>query len=157
MANITAASILYSTPVVTKIGGVLITATNVETVSTATEYVTGGIELLPAKLGFADEAILGAQSVAGEPASLGTTISTSGLPAFVWCDPWMVDSKTANEGSEKELKAAGNFGAQVTMVGKVPFLRLIALTTAGQDKGFSELKVKTAVSACATTVYCLGK
>ncbi len=156
MANITAASILYSTSYVTKIGGVLLTATNVETVSTATEYVTGGVELLPAKLGLTDEGIAGVQLVAGELPTSGTTLAGSGLPGLIWCDPWMVDSASANE-AQKELKAAGNFCAQVTMVGKVPYLRLLAITTAGQDKGFSELKVKTAVSACATTVYCMGR
>ncbi len=156
MANISAASILYSTPLVAKVGDLLLTATNVETASSATEYVTGGVELNVTKLGLTDEAISGAQSVARE-ASIGTLTATTMLPALIWCNPWMLDSKTSGEGSEKELKAAGNFGAIVTLEGKVPFLRLIALTTAGQDKGFSELKVKTAVSQCFTTVYALGK
>src|SRR5450755_3836918 len=96
MANITAASILYSTPLVTKVGGLLLTATRIETASSATEYVEGGIELKPALLGLTDEAVAGATPLAGEATS-GTAATTTALPGLIWCDGWLMKAKEENE------------------------------------------------------------
>jgi hypothetical protein len=153
MANISAASILYSTPIVGKVGDLLFTATRIEVASTATEYVEGGIELLESKLGLTDEAISGSASVARE-ATVGTMASTTGLPALVWTSGLIVKAKEDNE-AQKE--SAGAFPCQVTLVGNVPYLRVFASVTAGQAEPFKELKVKTSLSLYATTIFCLGK
>jgi hypothetical protein len=153
MANITAASILYSTPLVAKVGDLLLTATRVEVASTATEYVEGGIELKPASLGLTDEAISGAQSVARE-ATVGTMATTTGLPGLIWSDGLLVKAKEDNE-AQKEI--AGAIPCQVTLVAGVPYLRAFASVTAGQAEVFKELKVKTVLSLYATTIFALGK
>src|ERR1700683_2095475 len=146
MANITAASILYSTPLTAKVGDLLFTATRVEVASTATEYVEGGIELLPAKLGLTNEAISGAQSVA-RLAEVGTTASTTGLPGLLWSDTFLVTAKEDNE-AQKEIAEA--FPCQATLVKGVPYLRVFSIATAGAEKPFIEVKVKTALSLFTT-------
>jgi hypothetical protein len=153
MANISAASILYSTPVVSKVGDLLFTATRIEVPSTATEYVEGGIELLEAKLGLTDEAVSGGASVARE-ATVGQTAATTGLPALIWTSGFLIKAKEDNE-AQKE--SAGAFPCQVTLVGLVPYLRVFACETAGQEKPFKEIKVKTSLSLYATTIFALGK
>ena len=153
MANITAASILYSTPVVWKVSDLLFTATRIETASSATEYVEGGIELKPASLGLTDEAISGATSVARE-ATVGAMASTTGLPGFIWSDGFLVKAKEDNE-AQKEIAEA--FPCQVTSVKGVPYLRMFGFATAGAEKPWIELKVKTALSLFSTTIFALGK
>lgn len=153
MANITAASILYGTPVTAKVGDLLFTVTNIEVASTATEYVEGGIELLPAKLGLTDEAISGAQAVARE-GTVGLMASTSALPGVIWSSGLIVKAKESNEAAKE---VAGGFPCQVTLVGKTPFLRVFAATTAGQAEPFLEAKVKTSLSLYTATIYAFGK
>src|SRR6202035_2575850 len=142
MANITAASILYSTPLVAKVGDLLFIATRIEIPSTATEYVEGGIELDVAELGFTDEAISGAQSVARE-AAVGEMASTTALPGLVWCDGWLTKAKEENE-AQKEVAEA--FPCKVSLVKGVPYLRVFGYATAGAEKPWIEVKVKTALS-----------
>jgi hypothetical protein len=153
MANITPASILYSTPLVAKVGDLLLTATRIEVASTATEYVEGGIELLENKLGLTDEAISGGASVARE-ATVGTTAATTGLPGLVWSDTFIVKAKEDNEAA-KEIAEA--FPCQVTLVKGVPYLRAFSIAAAGAEKPFIELKVKTSLSLFTTTIYTFGK
>jgi hypothetical protein len=151
--NITAASIKYSTPLVAKVGDLLFTATQIETSGTLEEYVEGGVELLESKLGLTDEAISGAFSVARE-ATVGETASTTALPALIWCNPFLVKAKESNE-AQKEI--ASGFPCQVTVVKGVPYLRVFALAAAGQEKPIIEVKVKTVISLCTTTIFALGK
>jgi hypothetical protein len=153
MANITAASILYSTPLVGKVGDLLLTATRIEVASTATEYVEGGIELLESKLGLTDETISGAGSVARE-ATVGQTASTTGLPGLVWTSGLIVKAKEDDE-AQKEIKGA--FPCQVTLVAGVPYLRVFACVKATQEAPFEEIKVKTSLSLYTTTIFALGK
>jgi hypothetical protein len=153
MANITAASILYGTPVVAKVGDLLFTVTNIEVSSAATEYVEGGIELLPAKLGLTDEAISGAQSVARE-SGVGAMASTTALAGAIWSAPFLVKAKEQNEAGKE---VAGAFPCAVSLVKGVPYLRLYAATTAGQAEPFLEVKAKTAVSLYTTTIFAFGK
>jgi len=153
MANITAASILYSTPIVTKVGDLLFTATRIETASTATEYVEGGIELKPKELGLTDEVVSGAGLVARE-ATVGTMASTTALPGLIWCDGWLCKAKEENEAA-KELAEA--FPCKVTLVKGVPYLRVFGFAVAGAEKPWIESKVKTALSLFSTTIFCLGK
>ncbi len=155
--NISATTILYSTPLVAKVGDLLLTATRIEVPGSANaeEYVEGGIQLLPAKLGLTDEAVSGAQSVARE-ASIGTLNSTTGLPGLIWSSGLLVDGKTDNE-AQKEITATHAFPCQVTLVKGVPYLRVFATVTAGQDKGWDEVKVKQNLELLTTTIYALGK
>lgn len=153
MANISAASILYSTPLVCKVGDLLLTATRIEVASTATEYVEGGIELKPKELGLTDEAISGATGLAREAAVLNVA-STTGLPGLIWSDAMIVKAKEDNEESKEVAEA---FPCQVTLVKGKPFLRVFALAVAGAEKPFIEAKVKTALSLFTTTIYALGK
>jgi hypothetical protein len=153
MANITAASILYSTPLICKVGDLLLTATRIETASSATEYVEGGIELKPEKLGLTDEAVSGAAEVSRQ-AGVGTMASTTALPGLIWCDGWLVKAKEDNE-AQTEIKEG--FPCKVTLVKGVPYLRVFGFATAGAEKPWIESKVKTALSLFSTTIFCLGK
>ena len=155
MANITAASILYSTPLVAKVGDLLFTATNIEVASTATEYVEGGIELKPKELGLTDELISGASS-AGREATVGTMATTTALPGLIWCSGWLMLAKDANE-AQKEITAEKVFPCAVTLVKQIPYLRVFAPPAAGQEKGFDEIKVKQSLSLCTTTIFAFGK
>ncbi len=155
MANISAASILYGEPLICKVGDLLLTATQVEVASTATEYVEGGVEILPGKLGLTVEAISGAADVARE-AGVGKTASTTALPGLIWCNGWLLLAKDANE-AQKEITAEKAFPCAVTLVKQVPYLRVFAPVAAGQEKGFDEIKVKQSLSLCTTTIYALGK
>ncbi len=153
MANITAASILYSTPLRWPAGDLVFTATKIEVASSATEYVEGGIELKPASLGLTDEAISGASSAARE-ATVGGMATTTALPGLIWTSGLLVEAKTDNE-AQTEIKKA--LPCQVTLVKGVPYLRCFTQTTAGQDKYLEEVKVKLSLSLMSTTIYALGK
>lgn len=155
MANVTAASIKYSTALTAKVGDLLFTATRIEFSTTAEEYVEGGVELKPKSLGLTDEAISGAQSVARE-AAVGETASTTALPGLIWSSGFLVTAADENEAGE-ELDAAKNWPCYVSLVKGVPYLRVMALAAAGQEKGYSELKVKTAIGEATTTIFALGK
>jgi hypothetical protein len=153
MANISAASILYGTPLVFKTGDLLFSATRIEVASTATEYVEGGVEILETKLGFPDETISGGGPVAREGA-VGATASTTGLPALVWTSGLLVIAKTDNEAQTEDK---GAFPCQVTLVKGVPYLRAFACVKATQEAPFEEIKVKTSLSLYSTTIFALGK
>ncbi len=153
MANISAASILYSSPLVFKTSDLLFTATRIEIPSTATEYVEGGIELKPEQLGLTDQGISGAVPVARE-ATVGTMATTTGLPGLIWSDGFLVKAKEDNE-AQTEIKEA--FPCQVTLVKGVPYLRVFGFATAGSEKPWIEVKVKTALSLFTTTIFALGK
>ncbi len=153
MANITAASILYSTPLRYPIGDLVLTATRIEIPSTATEYVEGGIELKPLSLGLTDEAVSGATEVA-RVATVGGMATTTGLPGLILSDGFLVKAKEDNE-AQTEIKEA--FPCQVTLVKGIPYLRVFGFATAGSEKPWIEVKVKTALSLFTTTIYALGK
>lgn len=141
MAKITAASIEYGVPFVTKVGGVLFTATSVKVATTATEYPKGGIELLPEKLGLTD----GLVSSNGEG-------STGGPVGAIWCNPLLTEVKAGEfqKGGFKSWVAQIN-----TFEGKNPVLTLSEAKTAAA--AFLELAENTAVSAYFTTVFCYGR
>ena len=151
---ITAASIKYGVPVVAKVGDLLFTATQIETSGTLEEYVTGGIELKPAKLGLTDEAISGTAAVARE-GEVGETATTTALPALIWCNPVM---STATQLSKAEAVTAGAI-AQVSVVGKTPYLRVFSQESAGKKEPLLESVTadKRKLTSFATTVFALGK
>lgn len=155
MAAITAATIKYSTPTVTKVGDLLFTVTNIEIPATTEEYVEGGFELKPASLGLTDEAINGAVGVARESA-VGETASTTALAGAIWCNPVLAKAKEAGEESKQVAEAAI---ASVSLVKGKPFLRVYGLETAGIGKPFIETKTSTKqkLGLFTTTIYCLGK
>src|SRR5271156_343744 len=155
MANITAASILYSSPVKVTEGGLWLTATRIEIASTATEYVEGGIELLPEKLGLTVGAVAGATDATpgGEP-TVGGMATTTGLPGVIWTSGFLVKAKEDNE-AQKEVAEA--FPCAVSLVKGVPYLRVFSIATAGAEKPFIEVKVKTALSLFSTTILTCGK
>jgi hypothetical protein len=141
MAKITAASIEYGVPYVTKVGGVLFTATKVTIASTATEYPKGGVELLPEKLGLTD----GLVSSNGEG-------GTGGPIGTIWCNPLLAEVKA----SEFQKGAFKSWIAQInTFEGKNPVLTLTEVKTAAAAA--LELAENTAVSGYFTTVFCFGR
>ncbi len=154
MSAISAATIKYGVPLVSKVGDLLFTVTNIEIPATEEEYVEGGIELKPTKLGLTDEAINGAAVVARESA-VGEMATTTALAGAIWCNPLTL-AKEANE-EAKEVKEA--FTADVTLVKGKPFLRVYAQVTAGAGKPLTEAKTATKVKLglFTTTIFCLGK
>jgi hypothetical protein len=103
MAAITAASIKYSEPFVTKVGGLLFTITNLEIPATTEEYEVGGFELLPEKLGLTDGI------VAGPYTSAGFVISKGGLTnnsvGAIWCTPLLEKKAPKYESGAKVIPA----------------------------------------------------
>ncbi len=155
MAELKTSEVKYSTPLVTKLGPFLFTATQIEFPASA-ETVVGGIELNPAKLGLTDEAVLGNASVAGTEATLGEIATTSMVPVAVWSSGWVLESKTAAE-SATEIKIA--IPVQVTVASNKIKLRFLRSETA--KKTFVEIstaeKANGAVGLSGCTIFCIGK
>lgn len=155
MAELKASELKYGVPLSTKLGGLLLTATNIETPESAEYAPEGALYLNLAKLGLADEAVGGATSVAGETTA-GETATTTGLPLFAWSTPF-VEGKATNEAA----KLSGTIfptTVNLTTGGKL-CLRIYSQTTAGLGKPMSEPKTSTkaAVSLLVCTVFVLGK
>lgn len=154
MAELKASEVKYSQPLVTKIGGVLFTATNIEFPASA-ETITGGVELNLAKLGLTDEAVLGNAPVAGPEGSAGETASTSALPIAAWSTT-VIETKTAAEAAKAILKAVPTV---IAINANKLSLRFLAVPTLKKDW----LEITTAekangeVGLCGCTVFCLGK
>lgn len=148
-----ASEIKYGVPLSTKVGDLLLTATQIET-PTSAEYVEGGVELNLAKLGLADEAPSGAAAVARET-TVGETATTTALPVLAWCNPLM----TAKTQAEEKKEVAVCFTAGIAAIKGKLFLRIFAQNTAGVKEPLLEPKTSTkaAVSLCTTTVFVLGK
>src|SRR2546430_6073711 len=101
MGELKASEVKYSAPLVTKLGGLLFTATEIEFPASA-EAITGGVELNLEKLGLTDQAVLGNAAVAGPEATSGEVATTTALPVAAW-STIVVEQKTAAE-SAKEIK-----------------------------------------------------
>src|SRR5438128_7714672 len=101
MAAITTASLKYSQPFVTKVGGLLFTITNIEIPATTEEYEVAGFEIEPEKLGLTDGIISGPSGNAGVSAG-GLT---NGNVGAIWCSPLMEKKVTKAEAAGKFLPA----------------------------------------------------
>lgn len=147
MSAITAATIKYSEAFKYAAGGLLFTATNIEVPATTEEYVEGGIELSPEKLGLTTGLI-------GASKSIGQT--ASGFPGAVWCDGVIGTNKTTYEAGKQVAEA---YVCNVVIIAGVPWLRVFAQETAGIGKPLLESKTatKTKLSGFSTTVYCIGR
>jgi hypothetical protein len=154
MAELKASEVKYSTPLITKVGGLLLTATHIEFPASA-ESITGGIELNLAKLGLADEAVLGNNAVAGPEGAVGETASTTQLPFAAWTSGVVVEETTAAKG-EAIVKAVP---VVLTQEKTKLFLRFLAVVTL--KKVWLELttaeKANATVGLCGCTIFVLGK
>jgi hypothetical protein len=155
MAELKASELKYSTPLVTKVGGLLLTATRIETPESAEYAPEGALYLNLAKLGLSNETIAGVQEGAGPKASVGETATTTALPFFAWSTPMAV-AKTSNEAAKVVAVIFPTYVEQVE--GKLA-LRIFSQETAGIGKPMLEPKTatKAAVSLCQCQVFCLGK
>jgi len=155
MTAIAAATIKYGIPAVSKVGDLLFTVTNIEVPATAEEYLEGGVELLPAKLGLTDEAINGLTNVSRESA-VGETATTSSLAGAIWSAPFIMKAKEVNESGKQVAEA---MPCAVTIVAGKPFLRTFSIETAGIGKPFIEAKTatKAKLGLFQTTIYAFGK
>lgn len=156
MTAIAAATIKYSEPLVAKVGDLLFTVTNIEIPATAEEYIEGGFELKPAKLGLTDEAVSGTALIARE-VGVGETASTTSLPAAIWADPYLIKAKEAGEEGKQVAEA---MPCAVTVVkGKVLVRTFNPKETNKTGEPFVENKTATKVKLglFQTTVYCFGK
>lgn len=143
-------------PLITKLGGVLFTATQIEFPASA-EVITGGVELNLTKLGLTDEAILGNASVAGPEGATGEIATTSTLPVAVWTSGLAIEQKTAGESAKAIVKA---LPVAISINANKVFLRFFEAKTA--NKVFLEVTTAEkatsglmALSGC--TIFCLGK
>lgn len=155
MAELKASEVKYGVPLVTVIGAVRLTATQVEFPASA-ETITGGVELNLAKLGLTDEAVLGNASVAGPEGGAGETATTSALPVAAWTSGVAIEQKTAAEAAKAILKAVP---VVISIASNKLSLRFLAVPTLKKDW----LEITTAekangeVGLCGCTVFCLGK
>lgn len=155
MAELKASELKYGVPLVTKLGGLLLTATQIETPESAEYAPEGALYLNLAKLGLTDEAVAGAAGVAGETTA-GEVATTTSLPIFAWSTP-LVEAKTSGE--EAKLVSVMFQTAVTNTKGKL-CLRIFGMgATAAIGKPFLEPKTatKAAVSLCTCTVFTLGR
>lgn len=145
----------YSEPLVTKLGGLLLTATQIETPSSAEYAPEGALYLDLSKLGLTDEAIGGNAGVAGT-AGAGEIAATTGPTVYAWSTP-MYTAKAAFEAA-KQVAVVFPTMVTITTGGKLA-LRIFSQETAGIGKPMLEPKTSTkaAISLCTCTVFCLGK
>lgn len=144
----------YGVPLKTSVGGLWLTATQIEFPASA-ESITGGVELNLAKLGLTDEGVSGIAPVAGEGAA-GELATTSGSTVFAWATT-VVEQTTSAKG-EAIVKAVPVV-ITTEEKGRKLFLRFLAVVTL--KKVWLELttaeKANAAVGLCGCTVFCLGK
>ena len=155
MAELKASELKYSAPLVTKMAGLLLTATRVETPASAEYAPEGALYLNLATLGLTDEAILGMAEVAGPKATEGEAATSTPLPFAAWSTP-LVTAKTSGEAAKVVSVIFPTYVEQIE--GKL-CLRIFSQETAGIGKPMLEPKTatKAAVSSCVCTVFCLGK
>ena len=158
MAELKASEIKYGVPLVTKLGGVLFTATQIEFPASA-ETIEGGTELNLAKLGLADEAVLGNNEAAGPLATTGEVASTTQLPIAAWTSGMVFEAKTAGEASKQIKKATP---VSISINANKLYLRFYYLfkATAAEvvfEEGTTANKAKNTVGGFVTTVFVLGK
>lgn len=154
MAELKASELKYGVPLSTKIGGLTLTATQVETPESAEYAPEGALYLNLEKLGLADNAPGGAAAVSGET-TVGETASTTSLPVFAWSTP-LVTAKTSGEGAKQVAVA---FTTAVTKTEGKLCLRIFSQETAAIGKPMIEPKTSTkaAISLCVCTIFTLGK
>lgn len=147
MSAITAASIKYSEPFRTAVGGVFFTATNIEVAATTEEYLEGGVELKPESLGFVDGLISVGASVGG---------TASGVPGAIWCNPVATLNKETYETGKQVAEACL---VSIVVIAGIPWLRVYAQETAGIGKPLIEAKTSTKqkLGKFSVTVYAYGK
>jgi hypothetical protein len=154
MAELKASEVKYGIPLKTSVGGLFLTATQIEFPASA-ESITGGVELNLAKLGLTDEAVAGISNASGEVGA-GEIASTSGATVFAWSTT-VVEQTTAAKG-EAIVKAVPTV-ITTEEKGKKLFLRFLAVVTL--KKVWLELttaeKANATVGVCGCTVFCLGK
>ncbi len=157
MAELKASEIKYGQPLVTKVGGVLFTATTIETPASAEYQEVGsgtGLELNLAKLGLADAGVLGMAEVAGPQGAVGETAATSAVPVAAWATPL-----TAAKASAENEVMILIFPTIVTLGKGKLFLRIFSQGTAGIANPMLEPKTssKALVGLCSATIFVLGK
>ena len=154
MAELKSSEVKYGVPLKTSIGGLWLTATQIEFPASA-ETITGGVELNLSKLGIPDESVAGASSAAGEVGA-GEIASTSGSTVFAWSTT-VVEQTTAAK-NEAIVKAVPTV-ITTEEKGKKLFLRFLAVPTL--KKVWLEIttaeKANGTVGLCGCTVFCLGK
>ncbi len=156
MAELKASEVKYSQPLVTKLGGVLFTATNVEFPASA-EVITGGVELNLEKLGLTVQSVLGNRAAAGPEGGVGETASTTAVPIAAWTSGLAIEQITAAESATAIKKA---LPVTISINANKLFLRFFECKTANKvflevltaEKATSGLM---ALSGC--TVFVLGK
>ncbi len=157
MAELKASELKYGVPLVTKLGGLLFTATNIETPETAEYAPEGALYLNLAKLGLTDEAVYGNAEAAGPVATAGETASTTSPPIFAWSTP-LIEAKAQFEAG-KLVSVMFPTSVSITTGGKI-CLRIYGMGSAaaiGKPMLEPKTSTKAAVSLCACTVFCLGK
>ncbi|HXJ92627.1 MAG TPA: hypothetical protein VMT20_07065 [Terriglobia bacterium] len=158
MGELKASEVKYGQPLVTKLGPLLFTATQIEFPASA-ESITGGIELNLAKLGLTDEAVLGNAAVAGPEGAVGEVASTTQLPIAAWTSGVAFEAKTAGESAKQIAKATP---VSISINANKLFLRFYVLfkATAAEvllEEGTTANKAKNTVGGWATTIFCIGK
>jgi hypothetical protein len=151
MAAITAASLIYSEPYVTKVGGLLFTVTNIEIPATTEEYEVGGFEIEPAKLGLSDGLIAGPYTEGGFVTSKGGL--KNGAVGAIWCTP-LVEKKVG------KAEAAGKFipAVVVSREGKNPVVQCYTTGAAVKNSFLEILKAEGgALKEYTMTVFAFGK
>jgi hypothetical protein len=155
MAELKASEVKYSTPLVTKLGPFLFTATEIEFPASA-EAVTGGVELNLKKLGLTDEGVFGTHQVAGPKAEALEVASTTVLPFAAWTTPLLAQKEAAESA---KLIAKANVTA-ISVNAEKLFLRILAVKAAKepmQESSTAEKGETGAVGLCGCTVFCIGK
>lgn len=154
MAELKASELKYGQSLKTSVGGLFLTATQIETPESAEYAPEGALYLNLAKLGLTVEAVAGATSVSGE-GSVGEVATTTPLPVFAWSTP-LATAKTSGEGAKQ---VAVVFPTMVTKIEGKLALRIFSQETAAIGKPMLEPKTatKAAISLCACTVFVLGK
>lgn len=141
-------------PLKTAVGGLWLTATQIEFPASA-ESITGGVELNLAKLGLPDEGVAGIAPVAGEGAG-GEMAATTGATVFAWSTTCVEQTTSAK--NEAIIKAVPTV-ITTEEKGRKLFLRFLAVVTL--KKVWLELttaeKANATVGLCGCTIFCLGK
>ena len=160
MGEVKSSEVKYSTPTRIAIGGMFLTATNIEFPSSGEYPGEGKLELNKEKLGLPDSTPGGTSegfgSLGGGTSEVGEIASTSATPLFAWTGGWVFESKTGNEEAKNMSKA---FPATITSVKGKLFLRIIRSETA--KKEFLEVtaaeKANAKIELCGCTIFCIGK
>ena len=156
MGELKASEVKYGIPLVTTLGGVKFTATQIEFPASA-EVITGGVELNLAKLGLTDEAVLGNAPIAGPEGLPGENATTSALPIAAWTSGLAIEQKTAAESAKAIVKA---LPVTITINANKLFLRFFETKTANKvwlEVTTAEKATSGLMALCGCTVFVLGK